>query len=227
MTFGIGKNRINFPIGQACRGLRAHIYINFKDEPWSVKKLAAVIAEVETDPLNISEDGTNNKSFIFTKKMKFTICRIVFAIVITLLCMFGLAKADLNWLRFSLYALTVLVIGYDIFYKVIVHLYRRANILDHNLLISIAALGSLTLAIIDLVNNENSISNNIAFDESMEAVMVITLFQIGSIIENVATNKSKAAIMSAVELRVDTANLVYEGGIKTVKPQDLKLNDCC
>ena len=44
--------------------------------------------------------------------------------------------------------------------------------------------------------------------------MVVILFQIGRIIESVATNKSKNAVMKAVELRVDTANLITDNGIE-------------
>ena len=33
------------------------LYIVFKNEPWDCEKLGKVIAEVESDPLNISEDN--------------------------------------------------------------------------------------------------------------------------------------------------------------------------
>mgnify|MGYP003314319744 CR=1 FL=1 len=191
------------------------LYISFSGNAWDVKKLRSVIAEVEDAELQISEGkSASEKQPIFTRKMKFMIFRIVFSIAIILICMFALAKPELNWLRFGLYAGMVVVIGYDIFGKVFLHLKNRANVLDHNLLISIAALGSLTLALIDLLMKEEVIHNGIAFDDSMESVMVITLFQIGSIIENIATNKSKAAISSAISLRVDTANLLTNEGIK-------------
>lgn len=202
------------------------LYISFSGEAWDVKKLRSVIAEVEDAELTISEGSSNNKGkSIFTLRMKITLVRIILSVAIVLICMFALAKPELNWLRFGLYCGTVLLIGYDIFFKVIQHIKNKANILDHNLLITIAALGSLTLALIDLLTGENPIHNNIAMDDSMESVMVITLFQIGSIIENVATNKSKAAISSAVELRVDTANLLINNQIKVVSPDTLGIND--
>jgi Cd2+/Zn2+-exporting ATPase len=65
----------------------------------------------------------------------------------------------------------------------------------------------------------------IAHDDSMEAVMVVMLFQVGQIIENIATNKSKAAIMSAVELRVESATKISDHGYHVVKPEDLKIGD--
>lgn len=205
------------------------LYINFKDKPWTCDKLAKVIAEVESDPLNISEDdgGKNTKIEIFNKKMKFILIRIIAVVLISLINMFVLTSENLTILRTILYGLAVIFIGYDITYKVIVHIIHKNNVLDHNLLITIAALGSFIISLLE-INGEHlhSIGSlTIAMDDAMEAVMVITLFQIGQIIESIATNKSKAAVMNAVELRVDTAALVTSYGIKIVKPEELKIND--
>lgn len=208
------------------------LYITYKNEEWSVKKLASVIKKVESDPLEIAlvGDGKHNSSKIFTSKMWIMLSRIIFAVVIALICIFGLGKQEYQWIRFSLYIVAIIVIGYDIFYKVINHIKNKNNILDHNLLITIAAIGSLAIAIIALIEGEDVIHRlndnyTIAFDDCFEAVMVITLFQIGTIIENVATNKSKAAIMSAVELRVDKANLITSNGLEVVSPDKLKVDD--
>lgn len=205
------------------------LYVVFKSEPWDCDKLGKIIAEVESDPLNISEDSknANGKISVFTKKMKFILIRVVAVVLISILNIFAFANEDLTILRTVLYGIAVVLIGYDITYKVFVHIKNKNNILDHNLLITIAALGSFIISILEI--NENhlvSLGNlSIAMDDGMEAVMVITLFQIGQIIESVATNKSKAAVMSAVELRVDTAQKVTELGVETVKPEELEIND--
>jgi len=208
------------------------LYIKYKNSEWSIKELADVISKVESDPLCISEyNGAKvNPQKIFTPKMWFTVGRIIFAIIMTLICVFALAQESLNWVRFGVYLFVIIVIGYDIFYKVIVHIKNKTNVLDHNLLISIAAIGALSIAIIGLCSGESCIKVigngvNVAIDESFEAVMVITLFQIGVVIENVATNKSKAAIMSAVELRVDKANLIEGDSFRVVKPEQLNIGD--
>ncbi len=204
------------------------LYISFKNNPWNSKQLAEVISHVESNKLKISEKDKNvNTSSIFNKRMWLLLARIFLTAIVSLACVFALAKENLNWIRFSVYCVTILIIGYDVFWKVILHIKHRTNIIDHNLLISIAALGSLTLSILELTSGEQLIENGAIYfvDESFEAVMVITLFQIGSIIEQVATNKSKSAIMSAVELRVDKANLVTNEGVVVCKPIDLKVDD--
>ncbi len=208
------------------------LYITFESDPWNCKQLEEVIKEVEQDPLNISED-TNSKAVkntkIWTPKMFFLLGRIITAVILTLICTFLLTNNGLEWVRFGIYTFAILFIGYDCFFKVIMHIKNRTNILDHNMLITVASLGSFVLSLIGLINGENSIMNvngfRFAMDDTMEAVMVITLFQVGNIIEQIASNKSKSAIMSAVELRVDKANLVTNEGIVVVKPEELKIDD--
>jgi len=207
-------------------------YIYFKDKAWSVSKLTEVIKEVEDDPLFIAEakPNQNNEYKIMNKTTISLLIRIIVAVVISLVCIFALAREGqtFTYIRFGLYTLATILIGYDVFIKVIIHLKNRNNILDHNLLITIAALGATILAILSLKETPEFIKAGnlyLVFDESMEAVMVITLFQIGKIVESIATNKSKAAVMAAVELRVEIANKVTDEGVVIVKPEDLVIGD--
>ncbi len=212
------------------------LYITYKGNAWTISELKRVIAEVENDPLIIYEEGTENKkkqkAKIFTKNMWFILGRVIFATLATLACIFLLGKAEYNWLRFGIYLAIYAVIGYDILWKVIMHIKHRTNPLDHNLLITTAAIGAFALCVIQFTNWEKhaehvihylSSDYSIAMDHAMDAMMVIILFQIGRIIEAVATNKSKAAVMSAVELRVDSANLIAEEGIRVVSPEELEV----
>lgn len=212
------------------------LYITYKGNAWTISELKKVIAEVENDPLIIYEEGTENKkkqkAKIFTKNMWFILGRVIFATLATLACIFLLGKAEYNWLRFGIYLAIYAVIGYDILWKVIMHIKHRTNPLDHNLLITTAAIGAFALCVIQFTNWEKhaehvihylSSDYSIAMDHAMDAMMVIILFQIGRIIEAIATNKSKAAVMSAVELRVDSANLIAEEGIRVVSPEELEV----
>lgn len=209
------------------------LYITFKNGEWGVEKLSTVIKEVESDPLEISEATEKKKEDkLFTKPMWWKLFRVFFAITVTLICVFALGKEELSWVRFGLYVATILVIGYDIFWKVILNIKKRINPIDHNLLITIAAIGSLTLSIIGLTQHALheyllKVTDNycVAMDDTMEAVMVMTLFQIGTIVETYASNKSKLAIASAVGLRVETAHLITPEGNITVKPEELNVND--
>ena len=211
------------------------LYVTYKDKPFSVNELSKVIKEVESDPLDIYEldkqKKQKNKVKIFTKNMWIILIRVILATIITLVCVFLLGKEQYNWLRYGLYVATFIMVGYDIVWKLILHIIHRTSIFDHNLLITTAAIGAFTLGAIQLANpseyhviHQLNSNYSIAMDDAMEAIMVVILFQIGRIIEAVATNKSKASVMSAVELRVDTANLITEDGLKTVSPEELEIN---
>ena len=206
------------------------LYITYKDEPYTVVELLNAIAEVESDPIEIHESKGEITSVnkIMTPRMWILVGRIVFSTIIAVICMFFLAKPQLNVLRFVLYCVSIMVRSYDIFYKLFLHIKNRRGVIDHFLLITIATIGALGLGVLQLVNgdpNECIINGWFAHDEAMEAVMVSTLFQIGRLIENIATTKSKSAIMAAVSLRVEKANLISEAGIKIVKPEELKVDD--
>ena len=200
------------------------LYITFENEAYSVEELSNKIAEVESDPLNISEytGEVKKQSKIFTKKMLWTTIRIAISIALIVVCMTVFHSAKYEWLRFGLYLGAFFFLSYDILWKIVLHIKNKENILDHNLLIAIAAVGAFALS--GLQNSKEAVVAEI-HEAGMEALMIVILFQIGNIIENVASNKSKSAIMSAVELRVDTANLLTDEGVKKVKPEELKLED--
>ena len=211
------------------------MYITYKEEPLTIDQLKKVIKEVEDDPLNIYEEVVGQKKEkpkIFTKHMWLILLRVIIATLVTLACIFLLGKEEYNWVRFGLYLTAYLLVGYDVAWKVIMHIKNKTNPIDHNLLITLAAIGAFTLCVIQYLKPEISDTHiihelgngyTIAMDHAMDALMVVILFQVGRIIEAVATNKSKAAVMSAVELRVDTANLLTDHGVVVIKPEELEI----
>ena len=213
------------------------LYITYVGEAHTVETISEYIKEVESDPLDIYEEVIEKKKekpVIFTKNMWLILARTIVATVITVICVFLLGKLEYNWLRFGLYLAAFLIVGYDVIWKVILHIKHRSGIFDHNLLITLAAVGAFALCVIQFTNLEtygehivHPLSENysIAMDHAMDALMVIILFQIGRIIEAVATNKSKAAVMKAVELRVDTANLLVGDDVRVVSPEQLSVGE--
>ena len=107
-------------------------------------------------------------------------------------------------------------------WRVIIHIKNRRNIIDHNLLITIAVLGATALAVIHLLQYGMQ-EHGVHF--AMEAMMVVGLFQVGQIVEKVATNRSKLAVMNAIQLRVEYANLERDGQVVKVDPEQLEIGD--
>ena len=204
------------------------MYLTFKDKELSVKEIANIIAEVESDPLDIheSEGKFEKEAKIFTKDMWFLLGRIIFGVVVavTILLLEYAFKVEYDptgWIRFGLYTLATLILVYDIVWRVIIHIRHLRNIIDHNLLITIAVSGATALAVIYLL--EGGCHEGV--HSAMEAMMVVGLFQIGQIIEKIATNRSKAAVMNAISLRVEYANLLKNGQVVKVDPEELHIGD--
>ena len=200
------------------------LFVTYKNKPFTVEQIKKIIAQVESDPLDIHEieSKKEHKEKLFTKGMWFLLARVIFGIVAIVLCLTVFPQLDnTGWIRFAIYSAATLLLTYDVFWRVVVHIKNLRNIIDHNLLISIAVIGATVLAIIHL--NEGDIHHGTHF--AMEATMVVGLFQVGQIVEKVATNRSKAAVMSAVQLRVEYANLERDGQVIKVDPEELNIGD--
>ena len=198
------------------------LYISYTDKEWDIKELKKKIAEVESDPLDIHEStGKMEKGKkIFDLRMIILLVRILVCTVLVIATNIFLRDDSQYWINFGIYLGMVLILIYDVFYKVINHIIHRENILDHNLLITLSVAGAFVLASLE----HESMADMIMLPHC-EAVMVVLLFQIGRIIESIATNKSKAAIMSAVALRIDSANLIEGEEIRKVTPDELNVGD--
>ena len=202
------------------------MYITYKDKELSVEEIAKIIAEVESDPLDIHELGSKKEKEqapkLFTASMWFLLARVLFAILVMIMCMTAFHHIDeTGWIRFAIYTFTTLLLSYDVMWRVVLHLRHMRNVIDHNLLITIAIIGATVLSILHI--NEGSIEHGVHF--AMEGMMVVGLFQVGQIVEKIATNRSKAAVMSAIQLRVEYANLLKDGEVRKVDPEELEIGD--
>ena len=192
------------------------LFLRFTDSPLSEKEILDIIKEVETDPIELHalENKKEKKRKIFTKDLWILLFRVIFVTAIMVVSHTLLAGHQYFWIVFALYILGIGVILYDITWKVIKHIIHKENPIDEYLLITIAAVGAFLVASL----NQNS-------HEFMDSIMVAALFQLGKVIEGIATNKSKEAISSALDLRVETANLIVNGEVKAVSPESLKIGD--
>ena len=83
----------------------------------------------------------------------------------------------------------------------------RGKIFDENFLMTIATLGA------------------IAIHEIPEAVAVMLFFQIGELFQGFAVGRSRRSIKALLEVRPDTANLVIDGVVREVDPEEVEVGD--
>ena len=191
------------------------LHVTYKSSPLTAEQLKEIIREVETDEIELTEiSKKTTKKSLFTKNMWWLMVRVIIAVAIMLVSHLVLKDDKYFWIVFSLYIVGIFVITYDVFWKVINHIIHLENPIDESLLISLSAVGAFLVAAITKESH--------AF---MDSLMVVTLYQIGKVIEGIATNKSKQAISAAVDLRVELAHKVVDGAVKDVAPEDLALGD--
>ena len=201
------------------------LFITYTKKPFTVEQIAKIIAQVESDPLDIKElqGKEEHKEKLFTKGMWFLLARVLIGVVVLLVNLLVLERFDNSgWIRFAVYTATTVLLTYDVTWRVILHLKNRRNIIDHNLLSTIAVLGATALAVIYLLEDGGA-EHGVHF--AMEGMMVVGLFQVGQIVEKVATNRSKLAVMNAIQLRVEYANLLKGGEVTKVDPEELNIGD--
>ena len=202
------------------------LFITYKSKALTVEEIAQIIAQVESDPLDIHEIESKKEKHqekLFTKNMWFLLARVLFAVIVLILNLTVFHHIDESgWIRFAIYSATTVLLTYDIFWRVLLHIKNRRNIIDHNLLITIAVIGATALAVIYLLEAGQQ-EHGVHF--AMEGMMVVGLFQVGQIVEKVATNRSKLAVMNAVQLRVEYANVVRNDKVIKVNPEELNIGD--
>ena len=106
-----------------------------------------------------------------------------------------------GWCTVILYGAAYLIIGWPILRETVEHL-PRGNIFDENLLMTVASIGAFILG------------------DRLEAVAVVTLYQLGELLQGLAVAKSKKSIAQIMDIRPDHANLLENtGAIQTVAPE--------
>ena len=194
---------------------RDRMDIIYREKPLEIDDIKACIKEVESDEITIDEFSFNTSKYrIFDKDFFVLLGRIVYVLIVIILSFTAFKDDKFFWVNFGLYLSAIAVICYDIFYKVLLRIIHKENPLDEYLLIMVATIGAFVIAVIEKESHE-----------FMESVMVATLFQIGQVIEGIATNKSKEAIFEAVDLRVEYANKLEDGILTKVNPEDLLVGD--
>lgn len=139
-----------------------------------------------------------------TKKQKKMLFRIILAAV--LMIAFGLLPFD-GIIRFSLYLIPYIVIGYDILFKAFKGI-RNKQVFDENFLMSVATVGAMIIAV-----TQNG--------DYVEAIAVMLFYQIGELFQSYAVGKSRKNISELMDIRPDYANVEVDGKLCRVDPDEV------
>ena len=139
-----------------------------------------------------------------TEKMLIRIC-----IAVVLLLIAKLAPLP-GVVRIVLFAVTYLVIGYDILKKAVRGI-GNGRVFDENFLMAIATLGAIALAVYEKST------------DLTEAVAVMLFYQIGELFQSYAVGKSRRNITALMDIRPDYANIETDGKLVQVDPDTVAI----
>lgn len=140
------------------------------------------------------------------RKQKKMLWRILIAVVLLAIFSFLPIKEVLGgWLRFALFLIPYLVIGYDILLKALKGIKNRQPF-DECFLMAIATIGAIILG------------------DYVEGAAVMLFYQIGELFQSYAVGKSRRSISDLMDIRPDYANVPQEdGSLEQVDPDEVEI----
>lgn len=110
-----------------------------------------------------------------------------------------------GYIRFALFMIPYLVIGYDILRKAVKGIMNR-QVFDENFLMAVATIGAIALG------------------DYTEGVAVMIFYQIGELFQSYAVGKSRRNISELMDIRPDYANVETENGeLEQVDPDEVEI----
>jgi len=135
------------------------------------------------------------------KEQKKMLIRIIVAAV--LIVLFSKLPID-GYVRFGLFMIPYLVIGYDILQKAFKGI-RNKQVFDENFLMAVATVGAILLG------------------DYSEGVAVMLFYQIGELFQSYAVGKSRRNISELMDIRPDYANIEVDGKLEQVDPDEVEI----
>ena len=135
------------------------------------------------------------------KKQKKMLIRII--VVAVLIVLFSKLPID-GYVRFGLFMIPYLVIGYDILQKAFKGI-RNKQVFDENFLMAVATVGAILLG------------------DYSEGVAVMLFYQIGELFQSYAVGKSRRNISELMDIRPDYANIEVDGKLEQIDPDEVEI----
>lgn len=135
------------------------------------------------------------------KKQKRVLIRIIVAAL--LIIILSVLPAE-GYLKFGLYMIPYLVIGYDILKKAFKGILNK-QVFDENFLMAVATVGAIVLG------------------DYAEGVAVMLFYQIGELFQSYAVGRSRRNISELMDIRPDYANIERDGKLEKVAPDEVEI----
>ena len=139
-----------------------------------------------------------------TRKQKKSLWRILAAGALLIAAV--LLPVEGLW-RLPLFLVPYFIVGWDVLRKAALNI-AHGQVFDENFLMSLATIGALVLG------------------EYAEAVGVMLFYQVGELFQSIAVGRSRRSIAQLMDIRPDSANLLRDGELTEVSPDEVAVGDC-
>ncbi len=139
------------------------------------------------------------------KKQKKMLIRILIAAALLIILNFVPVT---GWLRFVLYMVPYLIVGYDVLRKAFKGILNK-QVFDECFLMSVATIGAVALGLFS------------GSGDYVEATAVMLFYQVGELFQSYAVGKSRANITELMDIRPDYANIDEDGKLIQVDPDEV------
>ena len=175
--------------------------LTFKTDKTSPKKEIIKLVQKLEPEVEVLEDGEEKHDE--EEHNGNDIARIIIGIAIYLIALVGHFNVVITN---TLTIIAFIILLYKTAKKVFKQLFKN-RVLDENMLIVVSAIGAY------------------AVGKNSEGLMVITLYEIGKILESKAVNKTRKSISDLMNIKPEYANLKQGEEFKQVAPEEVKIGD--
>ena len=175
--------------------------LTFKTDKTSPKKEIIKLVQKLEPEVEVLEDGEEKHDK--EEHNGNDIARIIIGIAIYLIALVGHFNVVITN---TLTIIAFIILLYKTAKKVFKQLFKN-RVLDENMLIVVSAIGAY------------------AVGKNSEGLMVITLYEIGKILESKAVNKTRKSISDLMNIKPEYANLKQGEEFKQVAPEEVKIGD--
>ena len=164
-----------------------------------IEDISNIVTKIEPEVVvtKIDEEAKETKK-------NYNLIRLIIGVIIALL---GLYVNFNNEIINKILIISSYVILLYRTFKVAFKMLIKSHTINENALITISAIGAYFV------------------DKQMEGLMVITLYEIGKILEEKAVNNSRNSIKDLMNIKQDFANKVVGDKTKVINVEDVKIND--
>lgn len=137
------------------------------------------------------------------QKEKRIVIRILVAAVLVAIAM--IVSLEGIW-RLLAFLLPYAVVGWDVLWRAVRNI-LRGQVFDENFLMALATVGAFCIG------------------EYPEGVLVMLLYQVGELFQDLAVGRSRKSIASLMDIRPDWANIEKDGKLIQVSPEEVKVGE--